>query len=299
MYNSIEEYLRNLKTVLKGSDSALIQDALADASEHLSAALSAAQESHPEMATGDVLTAIINEYGTPEETAAAYREVEKRTPISLHKNPQPGSFLGRFFGVYLDPRTWGALLFMFIAFITGIVYFTWAVVGIALSFSLMILIIGIPVAILFLLSVQGAALLEGRLVEALLGVRMPRRPAFAQPGLNWTGRLKSLVTDRHTWISLVYMILQLVLGTVYFTLLTTFIALSLGVVATPFIHGVISIPKEAIPNYPGYYGQIDMLPLWTRALIEAVGLILLTLTLHMARTLGWLHGNYAKWMLVN
>ena len=44
MYNSIEDYLNALKTELQGSDSALIQDALSDAREHLTAALTAAKE---------------------------------------------------------------------------------------------------------------------------------------------------------------------------------------------------------------------------------------------------------------
>jgi hypothetical protein len=29
------------------------------------------------------------------------------------------------------------------------------------------------------------------------------------------------------------------------------------------------------------------------------GFILLTLTMHMVRGIGWLHGRYAKWMLVS
>ncbi len=179
MFNSIEEYLKALKTEMMGSDPALLQDALADASEHLSAALSIALESNPGQKEGDALIKIIEEYGTPEETASAYREVEKRTSSGLKQDIKKGSLIGRFLGVFVDPRTWGALLFTFITFITGIFYFTWAVTGVSLSLGLFVLIIGIPFAILFLLSVQGLALLEGRLVEALLGIRMPRRPAFA------------------------------------------------------------------------------------------------------------------------
>ena len=299
MYNTIKDYLQALKTELQGSDPALIQDALADASEHLTAALAAAREANPDLKEEAALTPIVDEYGSPQETAAAYREVERRTPVIAKQNPRPQSLLGRFFGVYVDPRTWGALLFMFISIITGIVYFTWAVTGISLSLALSILIIGLPIAILFLLSVQGITLLEGRLVEALLGVRMPRRPAFAQPGLKWKERLKALVTDRHTWVSLVYMVLQLVLGVIYFSLTTTFIALSLGLIAAPFIPGTISIPDGSIPNYPGYNGLMQMVPLWVRGLIEAIGLFCLTITLHFVRTCGWLHGRYAKWMLVS
>jgi hypothetical protein len=50
--------------------------------------------------------------------------------------------------------------------------------GIAISISFSLFIFGLPIAIFFLYSVRGFALLEGRIVEALLGVRMPRRPLF-------------------------------------------------------------------------------------------------------------------------
>ena len=43
---------------------------------------------------------------------------------------------GRFFNVVRDPRTYGALLYMLLALATGIFYFTWAVVGISMSWAL-------------------------------------------------------------------------------------------------------------------------------------------------------------------
>lgn len=282
MFNTIEEYLEALKSEMQESDAALIQDAKADAREHLSMALEVAHEKTPEASDTDALKTIIEEYGTPEETASAYKEIERRTSPSLKQPVKPRSFLGQIFGVYADPLTWGSLLFMFITFITGIVYFTWAVTGLSLSISFLILIIGVPFAILFLLSVQGLALLEGRLVEALLGVRMPRRPLFAQPGLKWLDRLKALMTDKHTWLSLIYLVLQMPLGVLYFSLLVTLIAFSFGVMATPFV-------QEFWNN----------LPYWALILLAVSGFLTLTLTMHLARAIGWLHGRYAKALLVS
>ncbi len=293
MFNSIDDYLDALKLEMKECDTALIQDAQADAREHLSNALEAAREKSPETNEIDALAAIIEGYGSPEETASAYREVERRTSPMLKQPTRPRTALGRFFSVYADPRTWGALLFMFIAFVTGIFYFVWAVTGLSLSLSLMILIIGVPFAILFLLSVQGLALLEGRLVEALLGTRMPRRPLFAQPGLKWLDRLKALVTDKHTWLSLIYLVLQMPLGVLYFSLLVTLITFSFGVMAAPF--------AQLIWNYPIISSGFErtFLPYWVLILLMVGGFLTLTLTMHMARAIGWLHGRYAKWMLVS
>ena len=293
MFNTIEEYLDALKTEMKDADPALVQDAQADASDHLSSALMVAREAAPDVSEADALKKIIEEYGSPEETASAYREIERRTSPSLKQTAKQRSLLGRFFGVYSDPRTWGSLLFMFITFVTGIIYFTWAVTGTALSVSFLILIIGVPFAILFLFSVQGLALLEGRLVEALLGERMPRRPLFAQPGLKWLERLKALVTDKHTWISLLYMLLQLPLGVIYFSVNVTLIAFALGIMAAPFAQIFWHLPLITTLD------QRIFLPYWSLIMLEIGGILTLTLTLHLARAVGWLHGRYAKWMLVS
>jgi len=293
MFNTVEEYLDALKNEMKDADPALVQDAQADAREHLSMALEAVKVSTPDISEADALKKIVDEYGSPEETAAAYKEVERRTSPSIVQTVKPRSLLGRFFGVYVDPRAWGALLYMLIAFVTGIFYFTWAVTGVSLSISLLIFIFGFPLALLFLLSVRGLALLEGRLVEALLGVRMPRRPLFSHEGMKFFDRLKTLLTDKATWLMLVYMILQFVLGIVYFVVLVTVLSFSLSFVTIPFIQeffhqGVVTI------NDMGYFA-----PVWSYPLFVVGGILLWTTFMHIARGVGQMHGKMAKWLLVS
>jgi len=293
MFNTIDNYLEALKNEMQSCDTALTQDALADAREHLFLALEDARGKDPEINEVETLQSIIAEYGTPEETASAYREIERRTTPSFKQEKKTQSLIGRVFGVYTDPRTWGSILFMFISFITGIIYFTWVITGLSLSIPLMILIFGVPFAILFLLSVQGLGLLEGRLVEALLGVRMPRRRFFTQPGLKWLDRLKALVSDRHTWLSMLYMLLQLPLGILYFTLNVTVVSVSLALIASPVIQKFTNIAVINLDNGPVF------LPYWGLLLMAFGGFCLLTVGMHLARAIGWLHGRYAKWMLVN
>jgi Putative sensor len=292
MFNTIEEYLDALKNEMKDADLALVQDALADAREHLSTALAEVRESSPKTKEADALNKAIEEYGSPEETASAYREVERRTSPSLKQTVNPQSWLTLFFSVYTDPRAWGALLFMLIAFVTGIIYFVWAVTGLSLSLSLMILIIGAPVAILFLLSVRGLALLEGRLVEALLGIRMPRRPLFSHPDMKWQDRLKALLTDKATWLMLVYMVVQFVLGTVYFIVIVTVLSFSLSFIAIPFVQVFLD---QGVINF----GDVRYFaPLWSFPLLVLTGVLLWTIFMHIARGVGQLHGRFAKWLLV-
>lgn len=291
MFNTIEEYLDALKTEMKDADPALARDALSDAREHLSTALAVAREKNVDLNESDALKTITEEYGSPEETASAYREVERLTSTGLKQPIKPRSFVGRFFGVYADARAWGALLYMFIAFITGTFYFSWAVAGFSTSLSLAVFIFGLPFALLFLMSVRGLALMEGRLVEALLGVRMPRRSLFL-PDAKWIDRLKELATDKYTWLMLVYMILQFVLGTFYFVLIVLVLSFSLSFIAIPFLQELLREPFI-------YWGDAHcFLPTWAYPLCVLGGILLWTAFMHFARGVGQLHGRFAKWMLV-
>ena len=292
MFKTIEDYLDALKNEMKDADPALVQDAQFDAREHLTMALSATKEKQPEISDADALTSIIDGYGSPEETASAYKEVERRTSPALTQTVKPQSFLGRFFGVYLDPRAWGALFYMLIAFVTGIFYFTWAVTGVSLSLSLMILIFGLPVALLFLISIRGLALLEGRLVEALLGIRMPRRPLFTHQGMKWLERLKALLVDRQTWMMLLYMVLQFVLGIVYFVVIVMVLSFSLAFIALPILQETLHMGAVVI-NDTRFF-----MPSWSYPLFVVGGFLLWTIFMNIVRGVGQLHGRLAKWILV-
>jgi len=293
MIKSIEEYLDLLKKELLGSDAATVQDALADAEEHLRAALTSLREKQPETSEADALNQVIDQYGSPDETASAYKEVERRTiPQFPHENQKNTSSLARFFGVYADARAWGALLYMLIAFVTGVFYFSWAVTGLATSVSFALFIFGLPFALLFFLSVRGLALLEGRIVEALLGTRMPRRPLFTKQNQKWLDRLKDLAADKHTWFSILYMFIQFILGTIYFVVFVTVLSFSLSFIAIPVLQEWLGM--GAIFNNGIRY----FFPTWSYPLLVLGGILLWTAFMNLARGIGQLHGQMAKSMLV-
>jgi hypothetical protein len=294
MFNSVDEYLIKLKAALQGCDQAIIQDALADAEDHLRTALSKAKELQPATDEAGALAGIIEDYGSPEEVASAYREIERRQPPAFAPTRQSPdrSWWGRFFGVVAEPRAWGALLYMIISLLTGILYFTWAVTGLSLSVGLIVLIIGLPFFFLFLLSVRGLGLVEGRIVEALLGVRMPRRSIFVDKSKGFWARLKQLVLSWLVWKTLLYMLLMLPLGIIYFTVFVTIISLGLGMVALPIVQLFIHIPLIMI-NSVRYFVPIWSLPFWA-----AGGALILLASMHLAKLLGWIQGNFAKLMLM-
>lgn len=294
MNKAIDEYLVKLKTALAGADRATIQDALSDAEEHLTTALEQALETEPGVAADAALESIIETYGAPAEVAAAYKEMESMTSTAV-TIPGPPMMRSRgrgFFGVIGDVRTYGSLLYMLISLATGIFYFTWAATGLSLSVGLIVLIIGLPFVAAFLLSARGIAFVEGRIIEGVLGERMPRRGAFFRRDLGWWGGFKALLADGTTWSAILYMILQLPLGIVYFTVMITLIAVSLSLIAMPILHYVFGFPIVQMEHH-AYY-----LPGWAMPVVVMGGFLLTIVTLHAARGLGRLHARYAKKMLV-
>lgn len=290
---TIQEYLDQLRDALAGADPALIQDALYDAEEYLRGEMHA----HPEKTEEQVLAAIATTYGAPEEVAEAYRNTEAKVQLAL-RTPRPKprkSALGKFFAVYGDWRAYTALLFMLLAFATGIFYFVWAVVGFSLSLSFMLLIFGLPFSLLFLSSVRLLSLVEGRIVEVLLGVRMPRRPVHPGNGKSrpMMERIKEVFTDPRTWSTLLYMIVKLPLGIVDFALFVSLASTSLALLFAP-IEGMFTNGLWLDINGITFYN----VPWIITPFVSVLGLLLLTLLMHIARGMGWVHGHLAKHLLV-
>jgi hypothetical protein len=300
----IKDSLERLRQELAGSDPALIQDALYDAEEFLrhetgaaaggTAASGAAADG---AAAGEqaALGRAIQRFGTPREVAEAYRETDARVAAALAQPASPpATSLGwRLFGILLDPRAYGSLLFMFLSLATGILYFTWAVTGLSLSLGLSVLVISLPFVLLFLASVRLFSLVEGRIVESLLGVRMPRRPRPAARGSIWA-RLRSRLGDSRTWTTLLYMVLKLPLGIFDFVLFTVLLVIPVALIAAPIAQLFIDQPLLNFGRYHNFY-----IELWWSPLFWLAGLLDLLIAMHLARALGRAQGALAKAMLVD
>ena len=288
---TVEQYLDALRAALKGADPALVQDALYDAEEHLRAELAA----HTGDAEGDVLARIVQSYGAPDEVAEAYRTNEATIQKALRPPaPRPRTTaLGRFFGIYADPRAYLSLLYLLLALVTGIAYFTFATVGLGMSLGFAILIIGVPFFLLFIGAARIIALAEGRIVETLLGTRMPRRPAYPDRETPFLRRIVEMLKDPRTWGTLLYLLAMLPLGVFYFSFAVVGLAVSATVIVLPV---VLLLYDAGIVNIDG--NVVGAPPTAVLPLISIAGVLLLTVTMHLARGIGYLHGQLAKSLLV-
>ena len=290
---TVRAYLDQLRRALKGAPPGLISDALADCEEHLNNEIA----QNPELDEATVMATVVETYGSPQEIAEEYRDMEATISTPF---PQPEQAADRrygFFNVISDPRTYGALLYMLLSLVTGIFYFTWTITGISLTAGFAILILGIPFALLFIGSIRMLSHVEGRIVESLLGVRMPRRmPSPAAPDESIWTRIKEALLDLRTWTSMFYLILMLPLGVVYFVLGVVGLSVSLGVAGGSIYSLITNHSHIQIGDVPWLDHMMHTAP----GLIVAalIGLLLFFVVLHMARAIGWLHGRIAEGLLV-
>jgi hypothetical protein len=148
--------------------------------------------------------------------------------------------------------------------------------------------------VLFLGSVRVLSLVEGRIVEVMLGERMPRRPLYSARGRTvWEG-IKDMFTDPRTWSTLLYMFAMLPLGITYFTVIVTLLSVALGCIVAPVLIGF-----GAYDNWYIDHMEVgSVLYPWQIPLVFIAGVLLLFATLHLARGIGKMHGAIAKHLLV-
>jgi hypothetical protein len=293
---TIEEYLDQLQAALRGDDPALIQDALYDAEEYLRAEL----REQPDRPVAEVLAEIVASYGAPAEVAEAYRETERTVvrAMSTPARPPSTSVLGTVFGVFVDPRAYTSVIYMLVALATGVLYFTVAVTGLSLSLGLAITLIGIPLFLLFLALVRVLSLVEGRVVEAMLGVRMPRRPLYEGRGAGIWQRIGNMLTDVRTWTTLLYMVIQLPLGITYFVTVVVGFSISFTAMAFPIVYYATGASSSVRYGHFWWDGVTVVPHAWQVWLLALAGFILLVAMMHLSRFIGRLHGQIAKYLLV-
>ena len=141
---------------------------------------------------------------------------------------------------------------------------------------------------------------EGRLLEAVSGERMPRRPVHPGAPDGLVARILEMVKDVRTWTTLIYMLMMLPLGTVYFVTAVTGISVGVSFLLVP-VAGIAQrlgwwVPWElqgrSCSVRPGSTRQAG----WVFDV--AFGVVVLTTLLHVARAVVSIHARTAKMLLV-
>lgn len=292
--STVQEYFDRLAAAFAGIDPAMAQDATYDAQEFLAGERETLEaEGAGSDSEAELVERLRQRFGEPEEVVVSYRTTEAQVAAALAQPRlrRAASPVGRILGVLAEPRSYGALFFMLLSLPLGILSFTWAVTGLSLSLGLGILVFGFLFFLFFMSTVRAVALVECRIVEALLGERMPRRPPVVVPAGRWIDRVKFWVTDRRTWLTIFYMIIRLPLGIVYFVVAAVFLVFALAFIVAPIAQLFFPFPIVHI------LGSDYYLPFWFLPLLWLGGVFDLLALMHIARAVGRWHAKMAKAML--
>lgn len=333
--DAVMNYLDELERALRGADSALIHDALIDAETHLRAAIAA----------GTPAAAAIEEFGTPSDIALAYfreqlsaarggakeqvapsTDTRESTAVDApvaHANSgdifvsdaparvaPPASFLRRIpiIGIYFDPYAWGAMVFLTFGFVLALAAFVWVMVLGSLAIGLLPTLLGIPLFIVLLGSARGISLFFGKVIEALVGIRMPRRAYRVDvSGVDgfWR-RLWLWIKDIHGWLTVGFLIGNFPIALFFFSVIVSLLAASIsllaigiggvvghGLVGTVIVDEPCTIHVFNTPYVSDENGMFHV-PFHVLALLTMIGFALLTATLWLSKGVAFVYAQVVK-----
>jgi two-component system phosphate regulon sensor histidine kinase PhoR len=142
-------------------------------------------------------------------------------------------------------QTYTNMLYLLLTFPLGLVYFILVVLGISLGIGLLVLIIGLPLILLFLIIWWQLAVFERAMTIAWLHITIPPLSVAHAAKGSWLGQVQVRLTNAMTWKTLAYLFLKFPFGVLAFSLLITLgtlmlalglVGAVLGIVAAPFIY---------------------------------------------------------------
>jgi signal transduction histidine kinase len=133
----------------------------------------------------------------------------------------------------LDARTYGRILYLLLALLLGVAEFSFLVTAISFGFGTVITLIGIPVLIGTVYAWRWLAELERRLIRALVGTEIPSPYRPEPAGGRWWRRFAARLADPATWKDLAFLLLQLPLGVLSFSVTVAVLGSGLRLLFAP------------------------------------------------------------------
>lgn len=191
-------------------------------------------------------------------------------------------------GLFLDPLTWRAAVYLLFSIVPGLFWFTALTVAVSVSLGLLIVWVGVPLFLMTIVCWRGGAMLERRLMRPAFGITI-RDPYRPWPDAGLARRLMWLLSDPATWKDFGYLLLLFPLGFVEFTLSAVLWTCSIGFTFQP-VFVLLGIPTSLTPDT-----MIDTIPESIPWMI--LGLAITAGTLYVVRGMAWLHGMLAVALL--
>jgi hypothetical protein len=201
------------------------------------------------------------------------------------------NLIGRFFSVYIQPKTYLNLLYLLLSFPLGLAYFVLIVTGLSVGFGTLIIWVGLVVLVAMFAIIWGLTAWERQQAIWLLKVEIPPMSRQQPEGLSIWQRAKAYLSNPVTWKGLLFLLLKFPIGVASFVMLTTGLSISLAMIAAPVVYRFI--PYTIDISVGEYFIDSSV----KAVLVFLAGIPILTVSLHIYNITAELCGKLAMVML--
>jgi signal transduction histidine kinase len=187
--------------------------------------------------------------------------------------------ISRLFSPIREDRTYLRIVYLLLALPLGVVEFSFLVTALSFGFGTAITLIGIPVLVATVWAWRWMAQLERGIMARLLGVEIPAPYRPDPPDSRWWKRVGARLADPATWKDLAFLLLQLPLGIVSFSIVVAVIGGGLRLLFAPALPELFDSPD------------------WVVIAAVPVGALILLLGIPGLNALGRLYGWFAGLLL--
>jgi len=198
---------------------------------------------------------------------------------------------GKVSWAFFNPKTYATILYFLLALPLGIIYFTTAITGLALSIGLAPLFIGIPLFFGVAKLLNGIVSFEQGMIRQILGLpAAPVQPIYNQQseaGQNWLMRMVRGFDGGLFIRNLLLVLLRFVTGIIFFVIMVTVLSIGLGLITLPVVHIVLmnEIQVDILENSLFSYFHIDWTYNQQYMLYAGVGFVLFCIALRVVNGL--------------
>jgi hypothetical protein len=207
--------------------------------------------------------------------------------------------LTSFFGAPLRGQTYLNMLYLFLAFPLGLLYFVFLVTGLSLGLGLIIIWVGVFILLAVFAIWYGLLAFERAMAIGLLREKIPPMASPAAPGSGVWKRFTAALKNPVTWKGLLYLVAKFPIGIFSFVVLVTFLSTGLALLLAPAYYNLVN-PGINITLDGSFFTPIWVVNSLPKAIVASVvGIFVLLIGLQAFNGLAWLSGKFARAMLGN
>jgi hypothetical protein len=181
----------------------------------------------------------------------------------MHYPDEPFRKRHGFFDVLFDAQTYKNLAYSLLAFPTGLAYFLFISIGLALGGSLAVVLIGLPILLGVVIGIHGILGFERALARELLDASFITPQEVERPGENLLVRSSRLLISPNWIKGVIFLFLKFPFGIGSFVLGVITLAMMFGVMLAPIFYtsANIDVMGNTINSFPEAlaYGVIGLI----------------------------------------